>query len=201
MKLQQDRQRLISGFLKGKAPGFLKEHAQLLDTYFRQSYEKSVVGQQMTLSENPFAVIALGGYGREEQCIHSDVDILILFRKEVPENADKLIAEMLYPLWDMGLEIGHATRSIQECMDLAKKDVEVLLSLLDARFVTGMSQLHLSLMAKLRKHILGRQSVPIMNWIFENSQGRHHRFGDGAALAGQTSETQRNQGCFPESRP
>ncbi|MEE8399918.1 MAG: [protein-PII] uridylyltransferase, partial [Desulfobacterales bacterium] len=77
---------------------------------------------------------------------------------------------------------GHATRSIDECIDLAKTDVGVLLSLLDARFIAGMSRLHLLLMDRLRESISGKQSVFLMNWIFENSQTRHRRFGDSTYL-------------------
>lgn len=182
MEFQQDRKRLVRRFLKRNAPDFIRAHARLLDTYFHQSYENSVVGPEMTQTGDPFAIIALGGYGRQEQCIHSDVDLLILFARDVPEVADTLIAEMVYPLWDMGLEIGHATRSIEECIDLAKNDVGVLLSLLDARFITGMSRLHSSLMDGVREDILRKQSVSIMDWIFENSQTRHHRFGDSTYL-------------------
>lgn len=182
MEFQQDRKRLVRRFLKRNAPDFIRAHARLLDTYFHQSYENSVVGPEMTRTGDPFAIIALGGYGRQEQCIHSDVDLLILFARDVPEVADTLIAEMVYPLWDMGLEIGHATRSIEECIDLAKNDAGVLLSLLDARFITGMSRLHSSLMDGVREDILRRQSVSIMDWIFENSQTRHHRFGDSTYL-------------------
>ena len=47
-----------------------------------------MVGPRMDISKNPYAIIALGGYGREEQCIHSDVDLLFLFKKRVPAEAE-----------------------------------------------------------------------------------------------------------------
>ena len=56
------------------------------------------------MQKNPYAVIALGGYGREEQCIHSDVDLLFLFERAVPEEAVFLVEEMVYPLWDMSIQ-------------------------------------------------------------------------------------------------
>ncbi|MEE8399019.1 MAG: DUF294 nucleotidyltransferase-like domain-containing protein, partial [Desulfobacterales bacterium] len=89
MTFQQERKRLLTRFLKGKAPDFIRDYARVLDGYFHQSYENSAIGPEMVRTENHFAVIALGGYGRQEQCVHSDVDLLILFEGNVPEIADK----------------------------------------------------------------------------------------------------------------
>jgi [protein-PII] uridylyltransferase len=76
--LKEGRQRLINDLVAGKAPTFLDDHARLIDDYFHQSYEKSVVGPTMDIAKNPYAVVALGGYGRGEQCVYSDVDLLLL---------------------------------------------------------------------------------------------------------------------------
>ena len=78
--LQKKTEELIARFLKGREPDFLKQHARLLDDYFRQAFETSMVGPRMDIGKNPYTIIALGGYGREEQCIHSDVDLLFLFK-------------------------------------------------------------------------------------------------------------------------
>ena len=182
MTFKQDRERLIYSFEKRKAPDFLKAHSGLIDDYFRDSFADSTVGPKMGLGKNPFALIALGGYGREEQCIHSDIDLLLLFKTGVPAATEKLVQEMLYPLWDMGLELGYATRSMRECLELAKLDIEVLLSLLDARFITGMSSLYTSLMEQLQHSVISKQSKTIVDWIAENSRMRHKRFGDSAYL-------------------
>lgn len=182
MTLEQDKETLISDFVNGKSPGLLKAHSGLIDSYFRDSFAHSTIGQEMGLDKNPFALLALGGYGREEQCIHSDIDLLLLFQKKVPAAAEKLVQEMLYPLWDMGIELGYATRSTRECLNLAKQDIEVLLSLLDARFVTGMSPLYTSLMEQLQQSVIGKQSSYIIGWIAENSRMRHDRYGDSAHL-------------------
>ena len=104
----------------------MEQHTRLLDQYFRESFEKSMVGPHMGINKNPYAIIALGGYGRGEQCVHSDVDILFLFKKEIPQKTESLIREIIFPLWDIGLDIGHATRSLKECIRLAAKDFEVL---------------------------------------------------------------------------
>jgi [protein-PII] uridylyltransferase len=122
-QLQQKTQSIIARFLTGKEPDFLKQHARLLDDYFLQAFETSMVGPRMDVSQNPYAIIALGGYGRQEQCIRSDVDLLFLFKKKVPAEAENLIREIIYPLWDIGLEVGYATRSLKECLSLASQDL------------------------------------------------------------------------------
>ena len=90
-RLKKKPARLTTRLLQGKEPDFLKQHARILDDYFQQAFESSMVGPRMDISKNPYAIIALGGYGRQEQCIHSDVDLLFLFKKKVPAEAENLI--------------------------------------------------------------------------------------------------------------
>jgi [protein-PII] uridylyltransferase len=180
--LKQKREILFAEYLKENSPTFLERHSRLLDDYFFESFEKSVIGPGMAISKNPFAIIALGGYGRQEQCIHSDVDLLFLFGERVPGNAANLIKEIVYPLWDIGLDIGHATRSMKECIGIAGNDYQVLTSLLDARFICGMSLLYSDLIEELQKKILLKKSENIINWLVESNTSRHLRFGDSAYM-------------------
>jgi [protein-PII] uridylyltransferase len=181
-ELKQKTQALIARFLKGKEPDFLRQHARLLDDYFRQAFETSMVGPRMDIRKNPYTIIALGGYGREEQCIHSDVDLLFLFKKKVPNEAENLIQEIIYPLWVIGLDVGYATRSLKECLALAGKDYEVLTPMLDARFVCGWSLIYANLLEQLRENIIVKRSRKIINWLIENNEMRHAHFGDSAYL-------------------
>ena len=181
-QLRKKTEGLIVRFLKGKEPDFLKQHARLLDDYFRQTFETSMIGPRLDISKNPYAIIALGGYGREEQCVHSDVDLLFLFKKTVPAKAENLIQEIIYPLWDIGLDVGYATRSVKECLSLAGKDFEVLTPILDARFICGWSVLYSELMDQLRKKIIQKKSRTIIHWLVRNNEMRHTHFGDSAYL-------------------
>ncbi|BBO77099.1 bifunctional uridylyltransferase/uridylyl-removing enzyme [Desulfosarcina widdelii] len=180
--LKEGRERLINDLVAGKAPTFLDDHARLIDDYFHQSYEKSVVGPTMDIAKNPYAVVALGGYGRGEQCVYSDVDLLFLFEKKVPPVAEELVREIIYPLWDMGLDVGHATRSIKECLSMARQDFEVLTSILDARFICGMSPLFMKLMDKIRAKFINLKPDAIISWLVESNRERHRHFGDSSYL-------------------
>ncbi len=188
--LKQKRERLISGF-KGNALHFMSEHTSILDHYFQVCYETSLVGPELRIEKNPYAIIALGGYGRKEQCVHSDVDLLFLFEKSVPDTAEALIQEMIYPLWDIGMDVGHATRSIEECAEISRTDVEAFTAHLDARFVCGMSPLYSRLMRYLRENIIGNQSPEIIAWLIENNARRHKHFGESAYLL----EPNLKEGC------
>jgi len=181
-QLQMKSRELIARLFEGKEPNFLKRHARILDDYFRQTFETRMVGPRMDIVKNPYAIVALGGYGREEQCIHSDVDLLFLFKKGVPAQAENLIREIVYPLWDIGLDVGYTTRSLKECLSLAGRDFDILTPILDARFICGGSNIYSDLMSQLRQKVIGKKSRAIINWLVQNNEMRHAHFGDSAYL-------------------
>ncbi|GBC62734.1 [protein-PII] uridylyltransferase [Desulfonema ishimotonii] len=182
IKLTHQRETLISGFLAGSIPDFLRQHTRILDSYFHESYENSIIGPQISMTRYPYAIIALGGYGRQEQCIHSDVDLLLLFEKDVPDAAEELVREVIYPLWDIGLDVGHATRTLDGCITAALEDIETLTALLDARFICGMSRLYSALMDRLREKFVLETSGTVIDRLVDRNQERHVRFGDSSFL-------------------
>ncbi len=181
-QLRESRNRIIDAFVHDRVPDFLAQHARILDEYFFECFETSRVGPELGINKNPFAIIALGGYGRKEQCIHSDVDLLFLFHKKIPKRAEALIREIVYPLWDIGLEVGYAIRSMKECMRLALKDYEVLTSLLDARIICGVSQVYVEMKTTLIDNTFRRRGKDIISWLVERNEERHLRFGDSSYL-------------------
>ncbi len=181
-RLETKRADLIARFLEGKEPDFFESHAETLDDYFRDAFATSSVGPGLRMEKNPCAIVALGGYGRKEQCIHSDVDVLLLFKKRIPEGATDLVHEIFYPMWDAGLDVSYATRSIKECTTIGTQDFEVLTSLIDGRFVCGISSLYSDLMERLRDKVLRKQGRNYVNWLSERNRERHCRFGDSTYL-------------------
>ncbi|MGD9022814.1 MAG: HD domain-containing protein, partial [Deltaproteobacteria bacterium] len=180
--LKAKKEALVACFLKGDEPHFLERHAEALDDYFRDSFAGSSVGPLIRMDKNPYAIVALGGYGRTEQCLHSDVDALLLFGKKIPREAADLVQEIFYPLWDVGLDVSYATRTLKESVVLASKDFEVLTSLLDARFICGISSLYSELMQKLHSKVLGRKKGSLIQWLLHRNRERHARFGDSTYL-------------------
>ena len=181
-QLKREIQTLVDRLFQGKVRDFQSQHTQILDAYFIDAFETSGVGPRMNISKNPYAIIALGGYGRAEQCIHSDVDLLFLFKKRVPDQAENLIREIVYPLWDIGLDVGYATRSLKECITLSATDFEILTPLLDARFICGWSHIYSDLMDQLREKVIRKKSRSIVDWLVGSNEMRHVHFGDSAYL-------------------
>jgi [protein-PII] uridylyltransferase len=179
---KNQRETLISRFETMEAQNFLQLHASLVDEYFLSSFAQSEIGPQMGIMRNPYVLIALGGYGRTEQCVFSDIDLLFLFEKKVPPEAEALVREIVYPLWDMGLEVGHATRSIKECLKLAREDFEVMTALLDGRFICGMSPLFHTMMEQLRTKLINIKPEKIVAMLTDSNRERHGKFGDSAYL-------------------
>ena len=160
---------------------FIQENARLIDTYFIEKFNESIAG--LTFSEQgiSYAIVALGGYGRSEQCVFSDVDVMLLFDENIHENTEELIREIIYPLWDIGLDVGHATRTVDECLELIDTDLEILTSLLDARFVCGDVRIFNRLETSLKIAVQGAQTRYV-NQIKERCFERHNNFGDSSDL-------------------
>jgi [protein-PII] uridylyltransferase len=93
--------------------------------------------RQNPSSGERLGVAAVGGYGRGTMAPGSDVDLLFLLPYKQTAWGESVVEAMLYVLWDMGLKIGHATRSIDECIRLSKADMTIRTAVLETRFVAG----------------------------------------------------------------
>ena len=180
--LIEKKETLVQAFLKGQAPDFLDRLTTALDEYFYSVFEKSIAARKMVIAGNPFAVIALGGYGRKEQCIHSDIDLLILFDKTVPPDVEGFVQELLYPLWDARFEVGYAVRNIDECIRMSFERFDILTTVLDARFICGASLVYSSFMEKFRQRLAAKHLKPTLNYLLEHGEKRLEDFGDSTYL-------------------
>lgn len=122
---------------EGGAKDFHLRHSDFLDAYFVARLAEIWPKGSGAPEDKPFAVLAVGGYGRRELCPYSDVDILVVYERKIPTEALDLAQSLLVPLWDMGYDLGHGFRSIKDCVRLSKDDFQVMASLLDARLVAG----------------------------------------------------------------
>ena len=83
------------------------------------------------------ALVAVGGYGRGELHPCSDVDIMLLLPESIDADAEQALSAFITSLWDVGLEIGHSVRTVQQCVEQAVADLTVATTLMEARLIAG----------------------------------------------------------------
>jgi [protein-PII] uridylyltransferase len=96
-------------------------------------------------ADAPISLIAVGGYGRGELHPYSDIDLLVLLDESVSEQPPSELSTFLTQLWDVGLEIGHSVRTIQECRQQAEDDITIATNLLETRLLCGEKALYSAL--------------------------------------------------------
>ena len=166
----------------GIPENFQEKYTEIIDQYFRRSLQESDTVHALFRDKSPFAFVAVGGYGRKELCLYSDIDIQILFGSKIPPGAKKLAGEIFYPLWDLGFDLGFGIRTIKDSLSLSKDDFEVLTSVMDARFVCGHSPVYLSLMETLQKKIVSKKAIAFGRWLEDQHKIRMDTFGDASYL-------------------
>ncbi len=180
--LKNKKAQLVSSFRKGNVGNFLERYTDMLDDYFRDAFARCGSVIQLDAAKDAYAIVALGGYGRKEMCIHSDVDVVFLFKDKVNKNAEILVREIVYPLWNIGLDVAHSTRTIKEYLKLVKKDYRELTSALDARFICGESMLYFEFIEQLKKEVIKKSRDKIISYIIEQNNMRHQKYGDSSYL-------------------
>ncbi|MFJ7566013.1 [protein-PII] uridylyltransferase [Herminiimonas sp. NPDC097707] len=130
-QLKAERQTVIDRFLvDGKAEQLLTQLKNKVDAALSQAWASFELPPTA-------ALIAVGGYGRGELFPYSDVDVLILLHEHPDAALQAKLEELIQLFWDLGLEIGHSIRTIDECLSEAAADITVQTSLLEARLIMG----------------------------------------------------------------
>src|ERR1043165_7496716 len=133
-------------------------------------------------SENPsdserMAIVATGGYGRGLLAPGSDIDLLFLLPYKQTARGGWSAEAILYCLWDLGLKVGHATRSIDECIRQAKGDMTIRTALLEARFLLGDRKLFDELVTRFDKQIVQGTAPQFVAAKLAEREERHRRAG------------------------
>src|SRR5512141_1281519 len=144
--LRQERRKLQESYVPAHQPArLLQAHTRIVDQHL------CMVWQQLAMPRE-LALVAVGGYGRAELFPKSDIDLLILLPQQPDEQLQQRLQDLVGKLWDIGLEVGHSVRTIEECMK-ESSDVTVQTNLLEARHVTGNHHLFLEMRDTLAKHL------------------------------------------------
>ncbi|PZQ44013.1 MAG: [protein-PII] uridylyltransferase [Micavibrio aeruginosavorus] len=124
------------------------------------------------------SLFALGGYGREELCPYSDIDLMFLTADEPSKNEAATIEKFLYALWDKGLKVGHSVRSLKDCLVLARKDSKIMTSLLDSRLLHGPAEAQQALRHEIALLFSKAEKKQFFRNKLEERDIRHSRYGD-----------------------
>jgi [protein-PII] uridylyltransferase len=128
------------------------------------------------------AVVAVGGYGRAELAPYSDIDLLLLHPYKRTPHTEQMIEFLLYRLWDLGLKVGQATRSIAECVRGARGDLTTCTNLLEARFLWGDAALFEEFRSSFETEVVAGRGTTFVEAKLAERDARHQRTGDSRYL-------------------
>ncbi|GHC09524.1 bifunctional uridylyltransferase/uridylyl-removing enzyme [Cerasicoccus arenae] len=135
----------------------------------------------------PVAMLALGGYGRAELCPLSDIDVMFLYPKKVKPDLLKPLQEVLtdqilYPMWDLNLKIGHSSRTVKEAITEAKADQQTLNALLEARLIYGSKELYDEFEKTYRRYYRRADHRAYAKERLEDQAARREKYGGSVFL-------------------
>jgi [protein-PII] uridylyltransferase len=123
-------------------------------------------------------LVAVGGYGRAEMAPHSDVDIAFIHPTRQAPWCEQVIEAMLYYLWDLGLKVGHSSRSVDDTIRMAKSDLTIRTALLEGRFVWGDQDLYDEMARRFAEEVVRGTEKQFVADKLEERNARHKKMGD-----------------------
>jgi len=128
-------------FIKNQGKDFLVRHTKKLDSIISLMYNtvlRRVFGNYLPMRNSiPITIVALGSYGREQLCVHSDIDLLIVHEKNDGFNSELIIEKLFYLALDAGLKLGHRVHEVKDLFKASQEDITIRTSLMEARFIIG----------------------------------------------------------------
>ncbi len=163
-------------FLNQNGSESAKTHSKIIDILLLRLLK--IATTAFGKDDSGFCLIAAGGYGRQEMAPYSDIDIVFLWHKKPNKSATDIIDFILYRLWDLGLKVGHAGRSLDQNLRLAKKDHTVATALLESRFIAGNRTIYNQFKKRFRQEIMNGDARNFALQKLDERDKRHIRMGD-----------------------
>ncbi|PLX38180.1 MAG: [protein-PII] uridylyltransferase [Hyphomicrobiales bacterium] len=133
-------------------------------------------------SAERMSVVAVGGYGRGTMAPFSDVDLLFVLPYKQTPWGESVVEYILYLLWDLGLKVGHATRTVDECIRLARSDMTIRTAVLEARYLWGDKELFEELIARFDNDVAKNTGAEFISAKLAERDDRHKRQGQSRYL-------------------
>ncbi|MFA6189878.1 MAG: DUF294 nucleotidyltransferase-like domain-containing protein [Sulfuricurvum sp.] len=132
---------LTDVFERSQGKDFLVTHTRTLDTVIILMYKtvlRRMFGNYLPMRSNiPIALIALGSYGREQLCVHSDIDLMIVYENIGGYNTSAIIEKFLYLAWDAGLKLGHRVHESSDLLKASREDITIKTAFMESRLIVG----------------------------------------------------------------
>ncbi len=129
------------------------------------------------------SIVALGGYGRRELCFFSDVDVMFLVKNsEDMQIATPATEQFLHSLLDIGLDVGHSFRTIDECIEFSEGELETWLSLLESRSICGNRSTYRAYCSRVSSRLQESDKASFVDRVDKLTVVRHQKYGDSTTL-------------------
>jgi len=162
-------------FVENQGKDFLVKHTKRIDQFITIIYKYTLrkhFGNYMPFANAiPIALVGMGSYGREELCVYSDVDLMVVYKAIPGYNIEPLIQAMLYLAWDAGIKLGHRTHRVEELCDASNQDLTIKTAMLESRFLCGSKLLWIETERELLK-IQKWQQKSVLTQILSAHQER-----------------------------
>ena len=156
----------------------VRTHARLMDdVIFSLTRLVAADAVAESLEATPLVVVALGGYGRGELHPLSDIDIMVIYDGEMSPYVQRMMQELLYSLWDLGLHVGHSLRSLDDCVAMARTDFPSRTSMQEARFLAGERRLFGRFQRVLREDVFRRDFGQFLETTLAERDARYRKHG------------------------
>lgn len=156
----------------------VRSHAAFMDRFLRVLFRLAdAEAQGAGHARTPLVLVALGGYGRGELHPSSDVDLMLIHGGEVTPYVQRMAQEILYTLWDLGVRVGHACRSLADCLALARTDLPSRTSMQTARVLAGDRRLFQTLQRTLRQEVYRKDYGEFLRQTLAERDERYRKHG------------------------
>ncbi|MBT3533213.1 MAG: bifunctional uridylyltransferase/uridylyl-removing protein, partial [Rhodospirillaceae bacterium] len=163
----------------------LTANCYLLDQLIRALYDFTtdvVYSAANPTASERIGLVAIGGYGRGELAPQSDIDLLFLLPYKQTPWGEQVVEYMLYMLWDLRLKVGHATRTVNECIRLSLSDLTIRTTLLEGRYLWGDEALFKEMKERFDTEVVANTGPDFIEAKLAERDERHQRVGDSRYL-------------------
>ncbi len=142
-------------FVQNQGKDFLVKHTKTIDRFvniiFRYALRKYFGNYMPFVNSIPLTLVGMGSYGREELCVYSDIDLMIVYKDIKGYNIEPIIEDILMLAWDAGMKLGHRVHKVDDLFEASNTDLSIKAAMLESRYLSGSKILWIETQNELEK--------------------------------------------------